>query len=437
MVVMAFNEILRIAKETAYGVASVAVNELQTVTVTGAPTGGSFTLTLGAGTTGAIPWNASAKRIQDELEKLVTVGQGNLQVTGLDGGPWVVTFIGSRGGVNQALMTATPALLGGTTPGVTVVETLAGAAGKPYWGIRARPWSFRNQIARVFPDGERTGTRSLDTQASVPGRVFANGQVPTWFRPDTGGMMLLGALGSEVVIADPVGATVRKKHTLRCTDLLPSHTLQSFQGQVVTAVDQAMEHLGCMVDTVDINWDASQDADALEAVYGFIGKRGTYIAKPPKQYSDFLVQPTWKTTVTRDGVSTCKVQSMQATLSNGIGRVKGACGTQEDQELVPGGRSFRGTLTLIYDDETEYQRFEQAGEESIRITMTDTSIIENVGGTDYYGGVEFWIPRFTYETYNKVEVDGYYAQEIGFRAYHDESIGGPVEIDVWNGQLAY
>lgn len=99
--------------------------ETQTVTITGAPTGGSFTLTFSAQTTAAIAWNATAATVKAAIEALSNVGVGNTVVTGgpLPASAVLVTFVGALAGQAQTLMTATPTLTGGTTPAVGVAKT--------------------------------------------------------------------------------------------------------------------------------------------------------------------------------------------------------------------------------------------------------------------------------------------------------------------------
>jgi len=63
------------------------VDEVQTVTITGAPTGGTFTLTFGAQTTSAIAYNATAAQVQTALQALSSVGASNALVTGSAGRP--------------------------------------------------------------------------------------------------------------------------------------------------------------------------------------------------------------------------------------------------------------------------------------------------------------------------------------------------------------
>jgi|GEM_PF-6308230 len=112
--------------------ATGAVNEVQTITITGTPTGGSFTLTFSGATTGPIAYNAAAAAVDLALEALATIGPGNVTVTGGPGPatPWIVTFAGALAGVAVPLMTATAAFTGGTTPTIAVVETTAGVNAK-------------------------------------------------------------------------------------------------------------------------------------------------------------------------------------------------------------------------------------------------------------------------------------------------------------------
>lgn len=102
-------------------------NAVQTVTVTGSPTGGTFTLTRSGQTTASIAWNATAATVQTAIQNLSNVGAGNVAVTGSTGGPYTVTFQGTLGGQAISAMTATASLTGGTTPGVTVAVVNAGS----------------------------------------------------------------------------------------------------------------------------------------------------------------------------------------------------------------------------------------------------------------------------------------------------------------------
>jgi hypothetical protein len=116
-------------KGTAPSVSGAGTNEVQTVTITGAPTGGTFVLTYGNVATTDIAYNAAAATVQTAIQALPGIGAGNATVTGAAGGPYTVTFTGALAGQNLPQLTATSDLTGGTTPNVAVATTTQGVAG--------------------------------------------------------------------------------------------------------------------------------------------------------------------------------------------------------------------------------------------------------------------------------------------------------------------
>ncbi len=109
-----------------YGPYCGATTEVQTATITGSPTGGTFTLTFDGATTAAIAYNAAASAVQAALEALPNITAGDVTVTGSAGGPYTITFGGAYTGASVAQITATASLTGGTTPGVTMATTTGG-----------------------------------------------------------------------------------------------------------------------------------------------------------------------------------------------------------------------------------------------------------------------------------------------------------------------
>lgn len=97
-------------------------SQIQTVKLTGSPTGGTFTLTVGGQTTAAIAYNATTTAVQAALAALSTVGSGNVLVTGTlltDTNGFDVAWVGSLGSSTLAITTAAT-LTGGTSPNSTV-----------------------------------------------------------------------------------------------------------------------------------------------------------------------------------------------------------------------------------------------------------------------------------------------------------------------------
>jgi hypothetical protein len=113
-----------------YGPYGGAANEVQSVTITGAPDGGTFTLTYGGQTTAGIAFNAPASAVQSALVALTSLEPGDVTVGGVAGGPYSVTFGGRFAGEDVAALTASGAgLTGGTTPGVTIGTATPGGSG--------------------------------------------------------------------------------------------------------------------------------------------------------------------------------------------------------------------------------------------------------------------------------------------------------------------
>jgi len=109
-----------------YGPYGGNVSEVQLATITGIPTGGTFTLTLDGETTAAIAFNATAATVQTALENLSNVTPGDVTVTGSAGGPYTITFGGARAGQNVPALTATGSLTGGTAPAVAITTPTPG-----------------------------------------------------------------------------------------------------------------------------------------------------------------------------------------------------------------------------------------------------------------------------------------------------------------------
>lgn len=105
------------------------VDELQTLTITGTPTGGTFTLTFMGQTTTTIAYNATSATVQAALEALTTIGIGDIVCAGgaLPGTPVTIQFQGALGRKNVPAITGTfTGLTGGSTPDGSIAETTPG-----------------------------------------------------------------------------------------------------------------------------------------------------------------------------------------------------------------------------------------------------------------------------------------------------------------------
>lgn len=113
-------------------------NDVQTITVTGTPTGGSFMLALSGQVTGPIAFNANAAAVQALLEALPNVGVGNVVCGGgpFPGTPITATFQGDMAATEVPVMTLySNSLTGGAAPTAAVAHTTPGRSAGGHWKI--------------------------------------------------------------------------------------------------------------------------------------------------------------------------------------------------------------------------------------------------------------------------------------------------------------
>lgn len=181
-------------------------NEQQTITITGTPDGGDFTLTFVGETTAAIDYDATAAEVVSALEALPNIGTGGVTATGggLPGTPVVVTFKLQWASQNVPLMSWDDSgLTGGSSPAVAVTETAAGA---PLTEVALKPISGNHWDIYVDSAAASLGntklTRCLSTSWSITelwGVLWAgNTSVTSWtnivaLAPTTEFRMLLEA----------------------------------------------------------------------------------------------------------------------------------------------------------------------------------------------------------------------------------------------------
>jgi hypothetical protein len=193
---------------------NATATEVQTVTVNGTPTGGTFVIGLpslsgGYDVTVPIAYNATAAVVQAAFDSLV--GAGNSVVTGAAGGPWTVTYAQDLANRPIALPTlVTNGLTGGSTPTVAFAHGTTGSVGAL-------------ECCQAYASGNARFVLAQNVRTDFAGRVideFGAGTVMTVpaFRkctilgsdligndstaiPDTGAMGKLGRLVSGQTVA--------------------------------------------------------------------------------------------------------------------------------------------------------------------------------------------------------------------------------------------
>lgn len=157
---------------------SVGANDVQTITETGPPTAGNFTVTLDFApggiaspvVSGNIAWNSTAAAAQAILQAMSNIGAGNVICSGgpLPGTPIVCTFQGALADElvpvmvpNSTGLTAGAAVVTHTTPGA---PTLAIYDAMPGWGDLG---ATKNGITISINNSE--DTFEIDQQLSIIG----------------------------------------------------------------------------------------------------------------------------------------------------------------------------------------------------------------------------------------------------------------------------
>jgi hypothetical protein len=93
----------------------------QSITVTGTPSGGTYTLVYEGAATAAIAYNASATAVQTALRAIVAIGDSGVNVRGRPGA-YTAAFQGTLATDAGPLSLGTNSLTGGTLPSVTLAS---------------------------------------------------------------------------------------------------------------------------------------------------------------------------------------------------------------------------------------------------------------------------------------------------------------------------
>ncbi|MGA7499297.1 MAG: Calx-beta domain-containing protein [Isosphaeraceae bacterium] len=138
---------------------------IQTLEITGNPTGGSFTLTtstpLPVGTTAPIPYNATSNQVGAALQDIV--GAGNVIVSGgVVANTILITFGGIFTGESISRLIVTSNLTGGTNPSVVILSTPVEITSTPN---TVTAIDGNNAEARVIIDGSQINTTAFPDPA--------------------------------------------------------------------------------------------------------------------------------------------------------------------------------------------------------------------------------------------------------------------------------
>lgn len=148
-------------------------SQVNTVTITGTPTGGNFTITVNGVTSGTIAYNAAAATVQSTLEAMSNIATGDVTVSGSAGGPYTLTWGGSYAGVAVTVSSSGAGLTGGTTPAATTTTPTPAVPGT------SSPVAVQGAVinltsANCTPAGAVVPGTNITKSAAAPA-LFKNG----------------------------------------------------------------------------------------------------------------------------------------------------------------------------------------------------------------------------------------------------------------------
>lgn len=196
------------------GAPSNGVDEVQTLTIGGTPTGGTFKLSFMGKTTSAITWSATdatlVANIDAALEALPTIGTGNVVTAAGTVSSGIGTVTITFGGRLAKLAVPTIAVadnsLTGTSPTLAIAETTAGVTA----------------TAR----GAAIGARLID---STNGAVYINkgtANIPVWYRDIDGvGTVTAATASTTLTVAQSGGVFTNTGASGTITFSLPAATV--------------------------------------------------------------------------------------------------------------------------------------------------------------------------------------------------------------------
>lgn len=134
---------------------SQLIDNYWTFSISGVPTGGSFTVTFGGVTSGAIAFNATSAQVATALTGMSSIGTGGVTCTGgpLPGTAVVVTMAGLQAQNANAFTLGANSLTGGSSPTPSFVATQI-----PY----SMTYDFAGKVTTPGPNKDLTGLRTRE-----------------------------------------------------------------------------------------------------------------------------------------------------------------------------------------------------------------------------------------------------------------------------------
>jgi hypothetical protein len=242
------------------------VNAVQTITVTGAPTGGSFKLTYDGAQTAAIAWNATAAVVQAALEALPNIGTGGVVGAGgpLPGTPVTITFSGPNVAKRSVpLMVAdSTGFTGGASPTATPTMSTPGTG----YGDYVAPSRFLEFVSenlnlesqRIESASMRASNRVLRSDRRIVNKKGAKGSLELEVASKGFGMPFKYMLPT-VVITTPAGGSLTRRQRFTIGDPWNKSLSVQVGRPDLGGTVRAFSYKGVKIES----WELSNDIDGI------------------------------------------------------------------------------------------------------------------------------------------------------------------------------
>lgn len=180
----------------------------------------------------------------------------------------------------------------------------------------------------------------------------------------------------------------------------------------------------------------ANNGEFLTAKAGFVGGSFSQNAEVAASYPTGK-RFTWDaSSVQIDGSANCTLRALTITIEESLEGMHTLCNTEYPTRVKrTGSRTIAVGGTVIFDDQTEYQKFIAQTEQSMKVSFMGSVV---TGDTDQYDQIEFDIPALRYTEFKPVAA-GAGKTEVAFTGsakYHTNSATA-IAITLTNTQTVY
>jgi len=202
-------------------------------------------------------------------------------------------------------------------------------------------------------------------------------------------------------------------HTFTCADTNPSLQIEDY-GDPSAGSGKSWFYKGMVISELGLSFDVTDEGGILTLKPTFAGKTRTAASKTSARVSPHVPLAGW-TASANNGSAFNKIISMDLTIKPNAGVYRAAVGSQSPAGAKYGGRLVEGTMRILVEDNTEYDKWAGNTLEDMVITFTSPELLS--GST--YASLVLDLSAMYYETFPIEDADGIYAAATTFFTVED------------------